>query len=49
MKITKISSVVVNARMRNWIFVKVETDQPGLYRLGRGYARMENKGSGRGC
>ena len=30
MKIARISTVVVNARMRNWIFVKVETDQPGL-------------------
>ena len=29
MKITGIGSVVVNAEMRNWIFVKVETDQPG--------------------
>ena len=35
MKITKISTVVVNARMRNWIFVKVETDHARfLYRLG---------------
>ena len=30
MKITAIKSFVCNARMRNWIFVKVETDQPGL-------------------
>lgn len=30
-RIRAIRSVVVNARMRNWIFVKVETDQPGLY------------------
>ena len=41
MKITKISSQVVNARMRNWIFVKVETDQPGLY--GWGEATLEWK------
>ena len=41
MKITGISSVVVNARMRNWIFVKVETDQPGLY--GWGEATLEWK------
>jgi hypothetical protein len=26
MKITDISTVVVNAQMRNWIFVKVQTD-----------------------
>jgi len=41
MKITKISTTVVNARMRNWIFVKVETDQPGLY--GWGEATLEWK------
>ena len=41
MKITRISSVVVNARMRNWIFVKVETDQPGLH--GWGEATLEWK------
>ena len=34
MKITRISSLVVNANMRNWIFVKVETDQDGLYGWG---------------
>lgn len=41
MKITRISSNVVNARMRNWIFVKVETDQPGLW--GWGEATLEWK------
>ena len=30
MKITKLSTLVVNAEMRNWVFVKIETDQPGL-------------------
>jgi galactonate dehydratase len=30
MKITAVRTTVVNAEMRNWIFVKVETDQPGL-------------------
>src|SRR5690349_10434650 len=34
MKITRVSSLVVNANMRNWIFVKVETDQAGLYGWG---------------
>jgi galactonate dehydratase len=34
MKITRIATTVVHARMRNWIFVKVETDQPGLYGWG---------------
>ncbi len=41
MKITAIKTVVVNAEMRNWVFVKVETDQPGLY--GWGEASLEWK------
>ncbi|MCA2972451.1 MAG: galactonate dehydratase [Acidobacteriaceae bacterium] len=41
MKITRIVTKVVHARMRNWIFVKVETDQPGLY--GWGEATLEWK------
>jgi galactonate dehydratase len=36
MKITNIRTVVVNAEMRNWVFCKVETDQPGLYGWGEG-------------
>lgn len=36
MKITSISTKTVNAQMRNWIFVRVETDQPGLYGWGEG-------------
>jgi len=36
MKITKIETHVCNARMRNWVFVKVVTDQPGLYGWGEG-------------
>jgi galactonate dehydratase len=39
MKITAIKSLICNARMRNWIFVKVETDQPGL--MGWGEATLE--------
>ena len=39
MKITKIETLVCNARMRNWIFVKVVTDQPGLH--GWGEATLE--------
>ena len=34
MKITDIISTVVNAGMRNWIFVRVDTDQGGLFGLG---------------
>jgi galactonate dehydratase len=41
MKITAIRTVVVNAEMRNWIFVKVETDQDGLH--GWGEATLEWK------
>ena len=41
MKITGVGSVVVNADMRNWVFVKIETDQPGLY--GWGEASLEWK------
>jgi galactonate dehydratase len=33
-KITRIRTIVVNAEMRNWIFVKVETNQTGLYGWG---------------
>ena len=39
MKITAIETRVCNARMRNWIFVKVITDQPGLW--GWGEATLE--------
>lgn len=41
MKITSISTRVVNAEMRNWVFVRVETDVPGLY--GWGEATLEWK------
>ena len=41
MKITALKTVVVNAEMRNWVFVKVETDQAGLF--GWGEASLEWK------
>ena len=41
MKIIAIKTLVVNAEMRNWVFVKVETDQPGL--CGWGEASLEWK------
>src|SRR5262245_62700749 len=41
MKIIGIKTIVVNAEMRNWVFVKVETDQAGLY--GWGEASLEWK------
>ena len=39
MKITAIETHVCQARMRNWVFVKVLTDEPGLY--GWGEATLE--------
>jgi galactonate dehydratase len=39
--IAAVKTVVVNAEMRNWVFVKVETSQPGLY--GWGEASLEWK------
>jgi len=39
MKITAVETLVCHARMRNWVFVKVVTDQPGL--VGWGEATLE--------
>ena len=39
MKIVRIETHVCHARMRNWVFVKIITDQPGLY--GWGEATLE--------
>lgn len=39
MKITAVQTLVCHARMRNWVFVKVVTDQPGLW--GWGEATLE--------
>ncbi len=36
MKIAAVRTVVCNAEMRNWVFVRVETDQPGLWGWGEG-------------
>ena len=41
MKITGLSTRVVNAEMRNWVFVRVETDSPHL--IGWGEATLEWK------
>lgn len=41
LRIVAITTRVVNAEMRNWVFVRVETDQPGLY--GWGEATLEWK------
>jgi galactonate dehydratase len=41
LRITGIRTLVVNAGMRNWVFVRVDTDDPGLY--GWGEATLEWK------
>lgn len=44
MKIVDIQTHVCNARMRNWIFVKVITDQPGLYGWGEATLEWHTRG-----
>lgn len=41
LKIRTVDALVVNARLRNWVFVKVTTDEPGL--VGWGEATVEWK------
>jgi galactonate dehydratase len=44
MKITKIETLVCNARMRNWVFVKILTDQPGLWGWGEATLEWHTRG-----
>lgn len=45
MKITRVKPVIVFAPPhRNWVFVKVETDQPGLYGWGEGTLEWKTRG-----
>jgi galactonate dehydratase len=44
MKITDIETHVCNARMRNWIFVKVITDEPGLFGWGEATLEWHTRG-----
>jgi len=44
MKITAIETLVCHARMRNWIFVKVLTDQPGLWGWGEATLEWHTRG-----
>ncbi|MGE0755519.1 MAG: galactonate dehydratase [Pirellulaceae bacterium] len=44
MKITGLETLVCHARMRNWIFVKVLTDQPGLYGWGEATLEWHTRG-----
>jgi galactonate dehydratase len=41
MKIIRVDTIVVNAKLRNWVFVKIITDVPGL--VGWGEASLEWK------
>jgi galactonate dehydratase len=42
-KITRIVTQVVNAQLRNWIFVRVETDTPGLYGIGEATLEFQTR------
>ena len=44
MKITAVEAHVCNARMRNWVFVKVVTDQPGLWGWGEATLEWHTRG-----
>jgi len=44
MKITQIETHVCHARMRNWVFVKVLTDQPGLFGWGEATLEWHTRG-----
>jgi galactonate dehydratase len=44
MKITAVKTLVVNARMRHWVLVKVETSEPGLYGWGEATLEWKTKG-----
>ena len=44
MKISSVEAFVCHARMRNWIFVKVVTDEPGLYGWGEATLEWHTRG-----
>ena len=43
MKITRVTTKVINARLRNWVIVRVETDQPGLDGLGEATVEFQTR------
>lgn len=43
MKITDIRTTLVNARLRNWVFVQVETDVPGLVGIGEATLEFQSR------
>jgi galactonate dehydratase len=44
MKIVRIDTLVCHARMRNWVFVKVMTDEPGLFGWGEATLEWHTRG-----
>lgn len=47
MKITAIRTVIVHAGDRNWVLVRVETDQAGLYGWGEGTLEWKTRAAWR--
>lgn len=43
MRITRITTQVVNASLRNWVIVRVDTDEPGLYGLGEATVEFQTR------
>lgn len=43
MKITGISASLVNAGLRNWVFVRVDTSEPGLYGIGEATLEWQSR------
>ncbi len=43
MKITEVTTTLVNAKMRNWVIVRVYTDQPGLIGIGEGTLEFQER------
>ncbi len=43
MKITRVTTKVINARLRNWVIVRVETNQPGLDGLGEATVEFQTR------
>lgn len=44
MKITQITTTIVNAKMRNWVIVRVFTDVPGLIGIGEATVEFQTNG-----
>lgn len=44
MRITAVKTVIVNAELRNWLFIKIETNVPGLYGWGEGTLEWKTRG-----